>query len=91
MDEKCYLLYGVRNLLEFLSFDEKEKCKIFSMIVDSQKVFIVRFNDEDTAEKFENHIERPDYTLIGCVSYGRNDILKEETLLTLGDFINEHA
>lgn len=88
MDEKCYMLYSIKNILEFLSFDEKEKCKIFSMILDSQKVFILRFEDLETATKFEKHIETPDYTLLGCISYDDDTLLVEETLVTMGEFIN---
>jgi hypothetical protein len=85
---ECYLLYSVGDILEFLSFPEKDKCELFSIEMDGQKSFIVKIEEEETLKNFKEFKTNPDSTLIGCVRYNYN--LQKEDLFSLVEYINKN-
>lgn len=82
---KCFMLYSIQDMLNFLSFPEKHLAVIFSMSLDGQKVFIVRFSLSEVVSRFMTHSSSASPTLIGCVDY--NIELVTEDLGAIAKFI----
>jgi len=81
----CYLLYSVKDVLEFLCFEEKDKCQIVSIQLDGQKAFVITCFDEDVALRYEEFCLNADSTMLGCLD--SSVPLHEESLQSLGRFI----
>lgn len=65
----CRLLYSKADVERFLEFPRKQECEILATEMDAQLVFIVRFLNLETQKAFDDFIEYPDPTLIGCIEY----------------------
>lgn len=48
-----YILYSSRDILEFLSFKENSKTKIYKIEEDLHPRFVVVFQDKETSEEYE--------------------------------------
>lgn len=80
-------LYSKVKLLEFFSYPKKENTKIFSISMDGQKVFIVKFNNDNDLEEFDSFTSSIDPTLLGEKEFSK--YLQKETIKSLEEYLNE--
>lgn len=83
----CRLLYSKKDMRKFLDFGHCGDCTVFTMVMDAQPVFILRFDDSEVQRQFDDFVEHPDPTLLGCMEY-QSPKLKESSIEEMRQFVN---
>lgn len=88
--KECRLLYSIYDMKQFLhsAFVNEINYSIHSLFMDGQKVFVLSFHEDGMLERFENEMEKPKPTMIGCID--TNDVgLTKESLQSMKEYIQE--